>query len=261
MDIAAFNRNAWNIQSLEGCRWSTPYPPETIENARRGEWKVILTPNKPVPENWFPVHPDLGGLQVLGLACGGGQQVPVFAAAGATVTSFDNSDIQLQKDEETCDRHNLSVTTVQGDMADLSVFDDESFDLIFNPVSNVFASAILPIWKECYRVLKPGGRLLCGFMNPAFFLFDHYEAEETGDIRVRYRLPYSDLKSLDRDTLSDHLEAQVSLEFSHSLEEQIGGQCDAGFAIRGFYEDNWDDESTILNPWMPMFAATCAIKI
>ena len=36
------------------------------------------------------------------------------------------------------DRHNLSIDTVQGDMADLRVFHDESFDVIVHPVSNVF---------------------------------------------------------------------------------------------------------------------------
>lgn len=261
MDITAFNRNAWNLQSLEGCRWSTPWPDDVINKAKKGKWEVILTPNKAVPAAWFPGHPDLAGTDLLALACGGGQQVPVFAAAGATVTSFDNSDIQLQKDEDTCAKHKLSLTTVQGDMIDLSALDDESFDIVFNPVSNVFSSEILPVWKECHRVLRPGGRLLCGFMNPAFFLFDHYEAEETGQINLRFPLPYSDLESLEKDVLEDHLKAQVSIEFSHSLQEQIGGQCDAGFAIQGFYEDTWDDESSILNPWLPIFMASCGIRM
>lgn len=246
---------------MEGCRWSTPFSGEIIGKAEKGQWEVVLTPNKPVPSTWFPDGHDLKGIDLLALACGGGQQVPVFAAAGAKVTSFDNSDIQLQKDEETCAAHGLPVTAIQGNMIDLSDLEDESFDLVFNPVSNVFSNEILPVWAECYRVLRPGGRLLCGFMNPAFFLFDHYEAEETGEIKMRYPLPYSDIDSLSEDVLADHLEAQVSLEFSHSWEEQIGGQCDAGFAIRGFFEDTWDDESSVLNRWMPIFAATLAIKM
>ncbi len=260
LDIPAFNRNAWNLQSLEGCRWSTPFTEEVFQAARSGSWEVRLTPNRAVPASWFPQHPDLSGLDLLGVASGGGQQMPIFAAAGARVTSFDNSDIQLQKDEETASAHGLEIRTEQGDMRDLSAIGDESVDVIFHPVSNVFCEEILPVWRECYRVLRPGGRLISGFMNPAFFLFDHYEAEETGEIKVRYPLPYSDLDSLDPEVLSDHLEAQVSLEWSHSWEEQLGGQCDVGFSIRGFFEDNWDDESTILNRWMPMYAATLAVK-
>ena len=136
---------------MEGCRWSTPVEPEVIERAAAGNWQVILTPNKPVPESWFP---ELKDLNLLCLACGGGQQVPIFAAAGARVTSFDNSDVQLEKDQLVADRHDLKITIIQGDMADLSALQDDSFDLIFHPVSNVFAPEIIPIWKECFRVLN-----------------------------------------------------------------------------------------------------------
>ncbi len=261
MNITEYNRNAWNVQSQEGCRWSTPYPDEVFGKAKKGEWNVILTPNKPVPDSWFPTFPDLSNVDLLALASGGGQQVPIFAAAGARVTSFDNSDIQLQKDEETCERNGLKVKICQGEMADLSAFGDEQFDLIFNPVSNVFAPELDPVWRECFRVLKPGGKLLCGFMNPAFYLFDHEVAEKTGELEVKYRLPYSDFDSADAVILSEQLDAQLSLEYSHSWETQIGGQCQAGFAITGFYEDKWDDESTALNKWFPVFAATCAVKL
>lgn len=257
MNITEYNRNAWNLQSLEGCRWSTPYPDEVVDRAKAGDWSVVLTPNKAVPSDWFP---DLTGLKLLALACGGGQQVPLFAAAGAEVVSYDASDVQLEKDEETCARHGLKVKTIQGDMADLAEITSGSIDLIFNPVSNVFAENLEPIWRECHRVLKPGGQLLCGFMNPAFFLFDHEVLEETGEFRVVHRLPYSDLESGDEELLSEQLEAQLSLEYSHSWEAQIGGQCAAGFAITGFYEDDWDAESTRLQGWMPMYAASRAVK-
>ncbi len=70
MDIVEYNRNAWNLQSLEGCRWSTPYDDAVFENARAGDWSVLLTPNKPVPESWFPSFPDLSGTDLLALASG-----------------------------------------------------------------------------------------------------------------------------------------------------------------------------------------------
>jgi len=261
MNIVEYNRNAWNLQSEEGCRWSTPYPDEVFEKAKSGVWSVSLTPNKSVPANWFPQYPDLTGIKVLALACGGGQQVPIFAAAGAEVTSYEASDVQLAKDAETCARHGFDVRVIQGDMAEMGEFENEEFDLIFNPVSNVFAESLDPIWKESSRVLKKGGHLLCGFMNPAFFLFDHEALEATGDLEVKYRLPYSDLEHADERSLSEMLEAQLSVEYSHSWETQLGGQCEAGFAITGFYEDNWDAESTRLDGWFPMFAATHALKL
>ena len=261
MDIVEYNRNAWNLQSLEGCRWSTPVDDEVIERAKRGDWSVILTPNRAVPEEWFPTHPRLDGVRVLALASGGGQQVPILAAAGAEVTSFDASDVQLEKDAETAARHGFEVRTEQGDMADLGRFDPESFDLIFHPVSNVFAAEVRPVWKECARVLRPGGRLLAGFMNPCFFLFDHDLAEQTGEIKVVHPLPYSDLESLGAEQLSAQMEAQLTVEFSHSLDDQIGAQCEAGLAITGLFEDGWDDASSALHKWMPIFIATRAVKL
>lgn len=261
MNTYHYNRNAWNLQSEESCRWSTPYPDEVVDRAKRGDWSVILTPNRSVPADWFPAHPDLSGLRILALACGGGQQAPVFAAAGAEVVSFDASEVQLRKDAETCERHGLAVEVHQGDMADLSALSDESFDVVFHPVANVFAERLQPIWEGCSRVLRPGGRLLSGFMNPCFFLFDHEVLEETGERVVRHRLPYSDLDDADPELLDRQIEAQLSVEFSHSWEEQIDGQCRAGLAITGFYEDDWDEESTRLQGWMPMFAATRAVRL
>jgi ubiquinone/menaquinone biosynthesis C-methylase UbiE len=63
-------------------------------------------------------------------------------------------------------RDALIIETIQGDMADLSVFPDGRFNLIFHPVSNVFVPDVKPAWREAFRVLKPVGVLLSGFMNP-----------------------------------------------------------------------------------------------
>lgn len=260
MNLFEYNRDAWDAQSTEGCRWSTPFSDDRIARAANGDWSVALTPNRPVPSSWYPRHPRLDGLRILALASGGGQQVPVFAAAGAGVVSFDASEVQLRKDRETCAKHGLAVTTRQGDMADLAAFGDESFDLVFNPVSNVFTAELAPIWRECHRVLRPGGRLLAGFVNPCFFLFDHRALEEEGRLDVRHRLPYNDYDHADAEALAEQLDAGLSIEHSHSWEAQIGGQCRAGFAVTGFYEDDWDADSSGLQGWFPLFAATCAVK-
>ena len=89
MDILEHNRAAWNRQSAGGGRWSRPVSKEEVDAARRGQWEVVLTPNKPVPRSWFG---DLTGKRVLCLASGGGQQAPILAAAGAKVVSLDLSE-------------------------------------------------------------------------------------------------------------------------------------------------------------------------
>ena len=170
------NRTAWNSGSIAGGVWSTPVDSSAVARAKTGEWEIILTPKLPVPREWFG---DVRGKNILCLASGGEQQVPILAAAGANVVSFDLSDEQLAKDRTVAQREGLDVRCIQGDMADLSCFAHESFDLVFNPTSNVFVPDLTPVWLECHRVLRPGGHLLAGFMNPAVFMFDHEEAERT----------------------------------------------------------------------------------
>ncbi|MDG9303531.1 class I SAM-dependent methyltransferase, partial [Streptococcus pneumoniae] len=73
-------------------------------------------------------------------------------------------------------------------MDDLSVFNDESFDVIVHPVANVFVENVLPVWKEAYRVLKRNGILISGFVNPVVFLFDT-ELEQQGVLKVKHSIP------------------------------------------------------------------------
>ena len=258
VDITDHNRRAWNRQAEEGeSRWVQPVDAETISRARSGVWSLILTPTKDVPRDWFG---DVAGKRVLCLASGGGQQAPILAAAGADVTSFDLSDAQLALDRQVADREGLQLRTVQGNMADLSCFPGGNFDLIFHPISNVFAPDLAPIWREACRVLVPGGRLLSGFMNPAFFMFDHEAIEEGEPMQPVFRLPYADPEHLPADRLAAWIESGQALEFGHSLEDQIGGQIKAGFVIAGFYEDWWTNEATPLNDYMPTSMATLAMK-
>src|SRR5919107_3137814 len=187
MDVPEYNREAWDRQVEGGNQWTVPVGPEVIEGARRGEWTVVLTDTKPVPRGWFP---EMAGADVLCLASGGGQQAPTFAAAGANVTVLDNSPRQLAQDRFVAERESLDIKTVQGDMRDLSAFADESFDLVFHPVSNLFVPEVRHVWNEAFRVLRGGGALLAGFLHPAVYVFDL--ADSTGEVRVRYELPYAD---------------------------------------------------------------------
>jgi len=254
MDIRAYNRHAWDRNVEKGDPWTVPVSPEIISAARRGEVSILLTPTKPVPRSWFP---PLSGCEVLCLASGGGQQVPTLAAAGARVTVLDNSPKQLAQDRLVAERESLELTTVEGDMRDLSMFRDGSFDLIVHPCSNMFVPDVRPVWREAFRVLRPGGALLSGFFNSAFFIFDPFKAE-AGQIEVRHKLPYSDVGSLSEEELRRFTDRDEPLVFGHTLEDLIGGQTDAGFLIAGFYEDVFPG-SPVSN-FMPSFISTRAIK-
>ena len=256
MDIRSFNRDAWDKQVDSGNNpWTQPVSPEVIAASRRGEISVLLTEQKSVPDEWIP---PLKGLDVLCLASGGGQQGPIFAAAGANVTVLDNSPKQLERDRFVAHREGLQLITIEGDMRDLSIFADETFDFIFHPVSNVFCPDVLPVWKEAYRVLRYGGTLVAGMMNPLYYLFDFDVLEEKGELNVRYSIPYSDAESLPPDKLEEFKKNGTPLEFSHTLTDLIGGQCEAGFHIIGFYEDKHAE--ALLSKYHPTYIATRALK-
>ncbi|HSL46600.1 MAG TPA: class I SAM-dependent methyltransferase [Anaerolineales bacterium] len=255
MDIRSYNRDAWNREVEGGAsRWTQPVGPEIIAKARQGVFSILLTENIPVPLKWFP---PLEGADVLCLASGGGQQGPVLAAAGANVSIFDNSPAQLKQDQLVAEREALPLRTVEGDAADLSIFADESFDLVFNPVSTVFMPDVRAVWRECARVLRRGGILMTGFMNPVHYIFDLYKADE-GILEVAHAIPYSDLESISKEELDEHMEKGLPVEFGHSLTDLLGGQLDAGFVITHMYEDYMLDSP--LHKYHPNYMATRAIK-
>ncbi|MEX2317735.1 MAG: class I SAM-dependent methyltransferase [Pirellulales bacterium] len=258
MDVRARNRVAWDRLVGKQDRWTVPVSSDTIARARRGELQLLLTPSRPVPHDWYPV---LRGLKTLCLASGGGQQGPLLAAAGAVVTVFDNSPRQLAQDRFVADRDGLQIETIDGDMADLSVFADDTFGLIFHPVSNCFSQVVRPVWRECFRVLRPGGVLLAGFTNPVRYLFDVTELDR-GNFSVRYPIPYSDCQE-PRDPERQRLirEEQDTYEFGHTLDDQIGGQLDVGFVITGFFEDRYHEAvGDPISRYLPTFIATRAVK-
>jgi SAM-dependent methyltransferase len=254
MNIRDYNRAAWERRVASGNRWTVPVSPEAIAAAREGRWQIQLTHAKPAPRAWFP---ELRGLDVLCLASGGGQQGPLLAAAGARVTVFDNAPGQLAQDRLVAERERLSLVTVEGDMADLSAFRDASYDLIVHPISNCFVPAVRPVWREAYRVLRSGGFLLAGFLNPVAFLFDDEQSEQ-GVFEVRHRIPYSDLTSLSEDERRRYTEKGEPLCFGHTLTDQVAGQLDAGFVLTGFYEDG--DSSQPLAKFLDVAIATRALK-
>lgn len=256
-EVARVNQEGWDRRVEEGDVWTRPVSSEETRRARLGDWSVVLTPNKPVPQAWFG---EVAGKDILCLASGGGQQGPVLAAAGGKVVVFDASTKQLAQDEAVARRDGLTLATQQGFMHDLSVFADDRFDIVFHPISNAFAPDIEPVWRECFRVLRRGGALLAGFMNPSVYVFDA-EAEGRGELVVRFSLPYADVIDRPQDELRRLVERAHTVEFSHSLEAQIGGQLRAGFVLTHLFEDkDRGPADTGRSRYFPTCLATRALK-
>lgn len=244
-DINAETITAW-IKA--GWEWGKPIDHSTYLQAKKGQWDVVLTPTKKVPHAWFG---GLKGKELLGLASGGGQQMPIFAALGANCTVFDYTPAQLDSERLVAKREGYAINIIQGDMSKPLPFPDNAFDIIFFPVSNVYIEEAKPVFKECYRILRQGGRLLSGLDNGVNFMTDDDEKE------IKNHLPFNPLKNPEQMTqLNQH---DDGIEFSHTLDEQIGGQLEARFHLLSLYEDT-NGQGRLHELGIPSFFATLARK-
>ena len=248
MNYQQINAETISRWCREGWEWGIPITHEEFEKARQGDWGVYLTPTKFVPKGWFGA---LRGKKVLGLASGGGQQMPIFTALGAVCTVLDYSEEQCNSEKMVAQREGYAIEIVRADMTKPLPFADESFDLIFHPVSNCYVEEVEPIFRECYRVLKKGGIFLGGYDIGINYLFD--EDETT----VKYSLPFNPLK--DPEKYEMLMRTDCGIQFSHTLEEQIGGQLKAGFRLTDLYEDT-NGEGHLHDLNVPSFVATRCVK-
>lgn len=222
-DINAATIDRW---VEEGWEWGQPISHQEYMDAPMGKWDVLLTPTKPVPHEWFG---DLKGKKILGLASGGGQQMPIFAALGAECTVLDYSPKQLESERTVAHREGYNIRIIRADMTKPLPFADEEFDLIFHPVSNCYVEEVKPIYRECYRILKHGGVLMAGLEIGINFLVG--EDEKT----IVNEMPFNPLKN---EKQRQQLEAEdCGMQFSHTLEEQLGGQLEAGLILMNIYGD------------------------
>lgn len=248
MDYTEINADTIDRWVEAGWEWGVPISHEQFVDALNGRWSMLLTPTKPVPKDWYP---ELTGKKVLGLASGGGQQMPVFAALGAECTVLDYSEKQIESDLSVAGREGYQIDAIRADMTKPLPFDSDSFDLIFHPVSNCYIEDVMHVWRECYRILKKGGRLMAGLDNGFNFLFDEEEK------KIKYRLPFNPLK--DGELLKSLEKEDSGIQFSHTLEEQIRGQLKAGFMLLDLYED-MNGTGFLHEYGVPTFWATLAVK-
>ena len=125
----------------------------------------------------------MAGADVLCLASGGGQQAPTSPPPGPTLPCSTTRRNNSRRTPSSPSASRSTSRPSQGDMRDLSAFADESFDLVFHPVSNLFVPEVRPVWKEAFRVLRSGGSLLAGFLNPVVYVFDLELADEHGRVQ------------------------------------------------------------------------------
>ncbi len=235
----------------EGWQWGKPVSHEEYVKALNGEWEVLLTPTVYVPKVWFGENGDIRGKRILGLASGGGQQMPVFAAAGAVCTVLDYSSRQISTEKMVAEREGYAIDIVQADMTKPLPFEDESFDIIFYPVSNCYIEDVYSVFKECARVLKKGGTMLGGFATEINYMVS---SDET---RIVNKMPFNPL--INPEQMRELEEDDAGIQFSHTVADQIGGQLKAGLTLVDLYDDT-NGEGRLHELNVKTFIATKTVK-
>lgn len=226
-----FNQVEANMNELVDKQvwWSGCAAPEQMVNAQNGRLELSLGISIPVPHEWIV---NVKGKDALCLAGAGGLQAPLLAAAGANVTVIDISEKMLDRDRQMAKKYNLDIRIEHGNMTDLSRFPDGSFDYVINPASLFYVPDVMPVFRECYRVLRHGGSLILAAPSPIAYVCDFVNDENGGYYKAVNKMPYIS---------AEHPDQGDWVEFGHSMQDYLGGQLACGFTISGYVEHQCED--------------------
>lgn len=238
MDSEKFNKEAWDKEVLNNNWWTKIVSEDEIEKIKKGEGGIRITTTKNIPPSWLELTK---GKKTLSLCAGGGQQTPLLSSYGSIVTSLDISPRQIQQDREALDKFCLKAETVVGSVLEMP-FENESFDVIVNPISLNFVPSLDKAYSEIDRVLKNGGYFMMGIANPVLYIFD--EKKQNKRLRVKYTLPFSTESSLSKREIERKIKENDTFEYSHTLESIIRTILKRGFVLLDFFSDMADSEPT-----------------
>jgi 2-polyprenyl-3-methyl-5-hydroxy-6-metoxy-1,4-benzoquinol methylase len=219
------------------------------------------------PHNRFG---EIKDKNVLCLASGGGQQSAAFALLGANVTVFDISTEQLERDEEIGIHYGIDIKIAQGDMRDLSVFEQDSFDIVYHPYSLNFVPDAREVFEQVAKTLKFGGTYYFSCANPFVMGIDQKDWNGEGYVLKKPYLSKAEITYDDQDWVYDKDNSQPipnPKEFRHTLSNLINGLIDSGFRVQHLSDkDNfhpnlndepatWSHFSAYAPPWLSIWAA------
>lgn len=260
-DISQHNQKRWNALAGANALFSRPALELDAESAR----------SKIDPEGRLS---GVSGQRVLCLASGGGQQSAAFALLGAEVTVLDIAEGQLVRDQQVAEHYHVVIKTVQGDMRDLSVFAEASFDIVWHPYSLNFVPDAHAVFHEVARVLRVGGIYHMQCANPFTCGLTPKDWNGNG---YSLKYPYIEgmlLESEDQPwayARENYRGEPIPIlrEYRHTLSSLINGLSDEGFVLRHLSENmhmypdveeepgTWDHFVAYAPPWLGFWAEYC----
>ena len=247
-ELARYNKERWEDLARANIAFSRP----------------ALDLDKPSARRMLDPHGLMGsveGKSVLCLASGGGQQSAAFGLLGAQVTVYDLSETQLQRDALAAAHYGLSIRMVQGDMRDLSCFDESAFDVVWQAHSINFVPEARKVFGEVARVLRPGGLYSVDCANPFIAGIDERDWNGEGYTLKR---PYVDGAEVENDDpcwdvwdeAGNCRKIKGPKEFRHGLGTLVNGLVESGFIILGLWEEISENTEAAPGTWehFKMFA-------
>lgn len=128
---------------------------------------------------------EVQGQRVLELGCGGGQCCLALAKRGALAVGIDLSDEQIAFARTLAAQEKVQVTFICGSATDLVGVQSNNWDLVFSVYTFPYIDDMPRCLAECYRVLRPGGRLIFSLDHPLRDCFFDAEEEELALYPVR----------------------------------------------------------------------------
>jgi len=238
--ILTENRDRWNALAEAGVSHTVPFLTFTREDAAQHIYR-------------FPFIPDVSGSRVLCLASGGGQDSAAFGLLGAQVSVLDLSDTQLERDREAAAHHGFQVETIQGDMRDLSMFTNDSFDMVWQAYSINYCPEARPVIREVARVLRPGGIYHLAFANPCEPALGDWNGSAyplrglytDGEDVTHYYSPTWEVEQSD----GSFIPVPFPHVFRHTLSTVLNTLVDEGFLLLRLTEWTYDKEPPVPGSW------------
>lgn len=213
---------------------------------------------------------SVAGKDVLCLACGGGQQSAAFALLGAKVTVFDLSEGQLRRDQEAAAHYGVNVRTRQGDMRDLSCFEEAAFDIVYHAYSIGFVPDARAIFQQVARVIRAGGLYHFNCANPFFTGLSEKDWSGEGYTLKHHYFDREEVTYEDQGWVYDRSKQDARIppprEYRHTLSTLFSSLVEQGFVVlhisdySGFYPNpqaepgTWDHFVSIAPPWLSFWA-------